>query len=100
MPASDMRPFVTSEPYLHEVVLTPQDEFIIIGCDGGMPLVLPRFCLVFFFSLKVFSFSPVWDVFTDEEAAAIVAGSPDPVAAAASLRDAAYDLRRLPRIRA
>ena len=62
----DIKPYVSAEPHLNELELTPEDDLIVIGCDG------------------------VWDVLSDEEAVAIAASTPDPQRAAALVRDAAY----------
>lgn len=63
---TDIKPFVSAEPFLNEVELTPEDDLLIIGCDG------------------------VWDVLSDDEAATIAASTPDAQHAALLLRDAAY----------
>lgn len=65
-PHADIKPFVSAEPYLHEVDLTPEDDLLVVGCDG------------------------VWDVLSDEEGLAIAGSIPDLHLAAARLRDAAY----------
>jgi protein phosphatase PTC1 len=44
-----MKKFVICDPFIHELELTPEDTHIIVACDG------------------------VWDVMTDDQAAAVVA---------------------------
>jgi len=62
-----MQPFVTCEPFVNQVEITDQDEFLILACDG------------------------VWDVLSDQEAVEIVArANGDPARASTRLRDAAY----------
>ena len=58
-------PYVTSKPFIQDVEITPEDEFMVIGCDG------------------------VYDVFTDQEVVEIVKKSPSDNAATL-LRDYAY----------
>lgn len=58
-------PFVTSKPYVNEIELTDEDEFLVIGCDG------------------------VYDVFTDQEVVNLVKKVPSDNAATI-LRDYAY----------
>lgn len=57
---------MSAEPFLNEVELTPEDELVVIACDG------------------------VWDVLSDEEVVTIAASTPDPQRAALLIRNAAY----------
>eukprot|EP01087_Luapelamoeba_hula_P009276 TRINITY_DN2387_c0_g1_i3.p1 TRINITY_DN2387_c0_g1~~TRINITY_DN2387_c0_g1_i3.p1 ORF type:complete len:884 (+),score=128.56 TRINITY_DN2387_c0_g1_i3:162-2813(+) len=64
-----MHPFVTVDPYLNQIELTDEDEYLIIACDG------------------------VWDEVQDQEAVDVlkhVAASKDPFLTSATLRDYAY----------
>jgi len=61
-----MHPLVSTEPFLQSSELTPEDEYLIIACDG------------------------LWDVFSDQEAAIIAIKSADVKTAAIKLRDLAY----------
>jgi serine/threonine protein phosphatase PrpC len=63
-----MHPYVTEKPYLLEVELTDEDDFLILACDG------------------------VWDEVWDEDAVECVRGVDDPTRASAKLRDLAYVL--------
>lgn len=60
------QPFVTWKPEITITQLDPNDEFLIMGCDG------------------------IWDVFTSQQAVDIVRGIHDPIKAATLLRDCAY----------
>lgn len=61
-----LNPFVTPNPHLKAVNIMPEDEFVILACDG------------------------LWDVVSYELAISIVRSVPDPVSAAKKLRDLAY----------
>jgi len=61
-----LHPFVTWEPDVMSYTLTPDDEFIIIACDG------------------------VWDVLNSQQAVNIVRQVADPGRGACTLRDFAY----------
>mmetsp|Transcript_37125 Transcript_37125/g.93186 ORF Transcript_37125/g.93186 Transcript_37125/m.93186 type:complete len:788 (+) Transcript_37125:819-3182(+) len=63
-----MHPYVTEKPYLREVELTDEDEFLILACDG------------------------VWDEVWDDTAVECVRNVEDPTRASAKLRDLAYVL--------
>lgn len=56
-----MKDLVTGHPYTTETIITPQDEFIVLACDG------------------------LWDVCTDQEAVELVRGIDDPEAASKRL---------------
>jgi len=58
-------PFVLCDPYISDTVLTPEDQFLIIACDG------------------------VWDVLSDQQAVDVVRGCARQKAATV-LRDYAY----------
>eukprot|EP00020_Sapocribrum_chincoteaguense_P002865 CAMPEP_0170752724 /NCGR_PEP_ID=MMETSP0437-20130122/12116_1 /TAXON_ID=0 /ORGANISM="Sexangularia sp." /LENGTH=929 /DNA_ID=CAMNT_0011091803 /DNA_START=26 /DNA_END=2815 /DNA_ORIENTATION=- len=63
------QPYVTCEPYVAHFEMTPDDEFLILGCDG------------------------IWDVITDEQAVDLVrefATKESLQAPAVALRDYAY----------
>jgi serine/threonine protein phosphatase PrpC len=40
---AEFKPFVCATPYLLETVVTPQDGFIILACDGVKSLHLSQF---------------------------------------------------------
>jgi serine/threonine protein phosphatase PrpC len=61
-------------PYLNRIELTEQDSLLILACDG------------------------VWDVMGDQEACELVSGFIDPMDAAITLRDRAYELNSLDNI--
>lgn len=62
-----MAPFVTCEPYVAELPLNEEAQFLILACDG------------------------VWDVLTDEQACDEVRKHQTPHQAAAALVKRAYD---------
>lgn len=57
---------MNAEPYLSELEIEPEDEFIILGCDG------------------------VWDVCTNQKAIDIVRKEKHPIIASMKLRDHCY----------
>jgi len=61
-----MQPFVSDESFLNTLDLTPEDQALIIACDG------------------------LWDEVSDEEAVALLAGETDPFLMSAKLRDMSY----------
>ncbi|GAM21626.1 hypothetical protein SAMD00019534_048010 [Acytostelium subglobosum LB1] len=61
-----MEPFVISDPYLSITQLQPDDQFLIIACDG------------------------IWDEIEDQTACEVVLGAPSLAHAASRLRDYAY----------
>eukprot|EP01119_Soliformovum_irregulare_P012995 TRINITY_DN3422_c0_g1_i3.p1 TRINITY_DN3422_c0_g1~~TRINITY_DN3422_c0_g1_i3.p1 ORF type:complete len:988 (-),score=346.47 TRINITY_DN3422_c0_g1_i3:57-3020(-) len=61
-----MKPFVSADPFVDEIAMTADDEFLILACDG------------------------IWDEIGNQEAVDIVRGEPDPFKASAKLRDCAY----------
>jgi protein phosphatase len=61
-------------PHLNRINLTEQDSLLILACDG------------------------VWDVMSDQEACELVSGYIDPMDAAITLRDKAYELNSLDNI--
>lgn len=61
-----MHPFVTGEPYLKEFDLLPEDEFLILACDG------------------------VWDEVSDDRAIQIARADKNPFTASCKVRDFAY----------
>jgi len=63
-----LQPHVTFRPDVDFVELVPEDQFLIIACDG------------------------IWDVLSNEEAVALVSAVSDPCKAAAILVDHAYNL--------
>ncbi|KAH0792522.1 protein phosphatase 2C [Histomonas meleagridis] len=65
---------VNSKPNFRQVEITGDDAFMIMACDG------------------------VWDVMSDQEACDIVAAEIDPMTAAKSLRDAAFEMNSLDNI--
>jgi protein phosphatase PTC1 len=64
---SSMKDLIVSQPYTTETILTPNDEFLIIACDG------------------------VWDVMTDQEAVDLVYFVQDPQEASEMLVKHALD---------
>lgn len=62
-----MKSVVTGFPYTTRTLVTPEDEFFIIACDG------------------------IWDVFTDSEAVSMIRGIMDPKEAAKVLVNQAID---------
>lgn len=64
----DLQPFVTFDPQVVCINITPDAEFVIIACDG------------------------LWDVVSSEAAVNIVRHINDPVVAATKLKDYAYSL--------
>jgi len=63
-----MEPFIIDDPYVSEFDLTPEDQFLILACDG------------------------VWDELSDQAAVDICLSEKDPLKAALKLRDTAYSL--------
>jgi len=61
-----MQPWVSDEPFLNVIDLKPEDEFLIIACDG------------------------VWDEVEDDAAVAVAATEKDPFLMSAKVRDLAY----------
>ena len=61
-----MTPFVTCEPFKQQYERTPEDEYIIIACDG------------------------VWDEVSDEESILVTKNETNPFKASCRLRDYAY----------
>jgi len=61
-----MEPFVTTDPYIGEIDIVDQDEFLILACDG------------------------VWDEINDQDAVEIVKSETDLYKACSKLRDFAY----------
>jgi serine/threonine protein phosphatase PrpC len=61
-----LQPMVSSDPHTSVVNIRPEDEFIIIACDG------------------------VWDVIEDQAAVDLIKGESDPRVASCKLRDEAY----------
>jgi len=61
-----MEPFIICDPFLSENDLLPEDEFIILACDG------------------------VWDELSDQEAVDLVRSESDLYRASVKLRDYAY----------
>jgi serine/threonine protein phosphatase PrpC len=69
-----LQPAVNPTPHLCRVELTEQDSLLILACDG------------------------VWDVMSDQAACELIAGHIDPLEAALTLRDKAYELDSLDNI--
>jgi serine/threonine protein phosphatase PrpC len=63
---ANFAPFISSEPYLRSAAITEDHTHLVLACDG------------------------LWDVFPDSLAAQIVCNQPEPVQAAAMLRDRAF----------
>jgi serine/threonine protein phosphatase PrpC len=61
-------------PHLQRMELTEQDSLLILACDG------------------------VWDVMSDQEACELIAGQIDPLEAAITIRDRAYELSSMDNI--
>jgi serine/threonine protein phosphatase PrpC len=61
-----MEPFINAEPYVDEYVLQPDDELLVLACDGA------------------------WDVLDDQHVIDLARSEPDPFRAAAKIRDFAY----------
>jgi len=61
------KPYVTSEPEVKVIDITPQNKFLVIACDG------------------------LWDVLEDQETLDIIVDEQDPSQAAIKLRDTAYN---------
>jgi len=61
-----MQPYVIDEPYRNQYELVPEDEFMIIACDG------------------------VWDEVKDKVAVELIRDEPNPFLASCKLRDYAY----------
>jgi serine/threonine protein phosphatase PrpC len=69
-----LRDAANPTPHLQRIQLTEQDSLLILACDG------------------------VWDVMSDQAACELVAGHIDPLEAAITLRDKAYELNSLDNI--
>ncbi len=63
---ANFAPFISCEPYLRSAAVTEDHTHLVLACDG------------------------LWDVFPDSLAAQIVCNQPEPVQAAAMLRDRAF----------
>jgi len=64
----DLQPHVTYEPEIHVHKLEPDDEFLVLACDG------------------------VWDVMSNETCLKVIGDNPNPVKAASKIRDYAHCL--------